>query len=427
MTTRLWRILTPVLAACVLSLIATAAGATDTQTILYNFQGIHTKKADGANPQGGVISDSAGNLYGTTLYGGSCTYDTRQGCGIVYELSPSSTGWKETVLYTFTGEADGAYPNGNLVFDGKGNLFGTASAAGSSTACSNGCGVIFELSPKSGGGWTQSVIYAFSGQPDGAAPGGGLIFDAAGNLYGSTSNGGADACGIGCGTIFELSPASGGGWTESILYAFPSTGVGLYPVGGLVMDASGTLYGVTSEGGSTTCNPGVGCGTVFRLANVSGTWEFGLLYTFEGPRGATPLNRPVFDAAGNLYDTTAYGGATQNGVVFELSPTAVGQWKQTLLHVFDGDSNGFYPGALTIDASGNIYGTSNGVAFKLNQSTKGGWIFSVLSPLANGDAALSPLLRNSAGDFFGVSYTGGTQSVGTVYELSPSVPVTKPQ
>jgi uncharacterized repeat protein (TIGR03803 family) len=414
-------------AAVVLALTATV-WATDTQTVIYNFQGIHTKKADGANPQAGVIADAAGNLYGTTSYGGACTVNTRQGCGTVYELSPSSTGWTETVIYTFTGGADGSYPNGNLIFDASGNLYGTAPAGGNTTNCSAGCGVIFELSPKSGGGWTQSVIYTFAGQPDGQAPGGGVIFDAAGNLYGVTSQGGTGTtgCYLGCGTIFELSPASGGGWTESILYSFPPTGVGIYPTAGLVFDGAGNLYGVTGEGGSTTCNPGVGCGTVFRLANVSGTWEFGLLYTFQGPRGQSPQNRLVFDAAGNLYGTTAYGGATANGLVFELSPTAQGQWKQTLLHVFNGDSNGFYPGALTIDASGNIFGTSNKVAFRLSPSSKGGWIFQVLSPLANGDTFMGPLLRNSVGDFFGVTYTSGTQSVGTVYELTPVTPVTEP-
>ena len=421
MTTRFWQILTPALAAFILSIAVSAAWATDTQTILYSFQGIHTNKADGASPQGGVIADSAGNLYGTTTYGGACTFNKTKGCGTVYELSPSSSGWTETVLYRFSGGADGANPDGNLVFDANGNLYGAAGLAGNTT-CSSGCGVIFELFPNSSGGWTQSVIYTFSGQPDGQGPGGGLIFDAAGNLYGITSQGGSGTgtgCAVGCGTIYELSPASGGGWTESILYDFSSTAGGVGPTGHLVFDAAGNLYGTTGGGGSTTCDPGVGCGTVFRLANVSGTWQYGSLYTFQGPRGATPGNGVVIDGAGNLYGTTLSGGSASDGVVFELSPTAQGQWKETLLHVFTGDSNGFAPQSLTIDTSGNIYGTSNAVAFKLSQSSKGGWIFQVLSSLSTGDTILAPLLRNASGDLFGVSFTLGTQVAGTVYELSP--------
>jgi uncharacterized repeat protein (TIGR03803 family) len=415
------------LAAFVLTLTLSAS-ATDTQTVLYNFQGIHTKKADGANPEGGVIADSAGNLYGTTNVGGACSFDTRQGCGIVYELSNSGGTWSETILYTFTGGADGAFPTGNLVFDASGNLYGEAAAAGASTACSDGCGTIFELSPSSSGTWTFSVIYNFTGisSGDGSAPTGGLIFDASGNLYGTATDGGTGTsnCGIGCGEVFELSPSSGG-WTKTTIYNFPGGSTGEFPIGGVIFDPAGNLYGTLAQGGSFNVNggcSGVGCGTVFRLMKVSGGWRFGLLYTFQGPRGLLPQNGVVMDAAGNLYGTTVGGGSAKNGEVFELSPTAVGQWKQTLLHSFSGNTStdGFNPQALSIDASGNIYGMSNTVAFKLSPGSTGGWIFQILSTLAEGNAPHAPLLRDTAGNFYGVSYTSGSQSVGTVYELTPN-------
>lgn len=412
------------LVAMVFTFITTSA-ASDKQTTLYDFLGIHAGKADGGNPQGGLIADAAGNLYGTTYYGGAtCALYKTKGCGTVYELLPDgSGGWTEKVLYIFTGGADGAFPTGNLVFDASGNLYGTAFLGGSSS-CSDGCGTVFELSPNSSGGWSESAIYTFTGETDGLGPYAGLVFDAAGNLYGATSEGGTSStCGQGCGTVFELSPSSSG-WTKKTLHSFSfsttsNTG-GIYPVGGVMLDAAGNIYGTLAEGASTTCNPGVGCGSVFRLIKGAVGYTFQLLYTFEGPRGQQPVNNLVMDAAGNLYGTAPYGGPSGSGVVFELSPTASGQWTQTLLHSFNGTSEGFFPQAVTIDASGNIYGTSNTVAYKLT-SASGGWQFQILSTLSSGDAPNAPLLRDANAIMYGVTYTSGTQSVGTVYELSPTI------
>jgi uncharacterized repeat protein (TIGR03803 family) len=410
------------LVAVVFTLITNSA-ASDKQTTLYNFQGVHTGKADGATPQGGLIADAAGNLYGTTYYGGStCTLSTIKGCGTIFELSPNgSGGWTEAVLYKFTGGADGAFPTGNLVFDASGNLYGTAFLGGNSS-CVNGCGTVFELSPSSSGGWAETAIYSFTGGADGLTPVAGLVFDAAGNLFGATSQGGSSStCGQGCGTVFELSPSSSG-WTKKTLHSFSfstsSNLGGIYPVGGVILDASGNIYGTLSQGASTTCNPGSGCGSVFRLTKGSVGYTFNLLYTFQGPRGQQPINNLVMDAAGNLYGTTPYGGPTQSGLVFELSPTTQGQWKETLLHVFNGTTEGFFPQGVTIDAAGNIYGTSNGVAFRLTQSS-GGWQFQILSTLSSGDSFNAPLLRDANANMYGVTYTGGSQTAGTVYELSP--------
>jgi len=255
----------------------------------------------------------------------------------------------------------------------------------------------------------------------------GLVFDAAGNLYGATSQGGNSTCGQGCGTVFELSPSSSG-WTKKTLHSFSfSTSAnlgGIYPVGGVILDASGNIYGTLSQGASTTCNPGSGCGSVFRLTKGSVGYTFNLLYPFQGPRGQQPINNLVMDAAGNLYGTTPYGGPTQSGLVFELSPTTQGQWKETLLHVFNGTTEGFFPQAVTIDAAGNIYGTSNGVAFRLTPSS-GGWQFQILSRLSSGDSSNAPLLRDANANMYGVTYTGGSQTAGTVYELSPSITAAK--
>jgi len=195
--------------------LSITAGATDKQTILYSFNG----KSSGNTPMGGLVADAAGNLYGTTAYGGAnisqCLWSTK-GCGTVFELSPNSSGgWTETVIYSFTGGNDGAFPEGNLIFDAKGNLYGVAARGGASYD-----GTVFELSPSSSG-WTETTLHTFTGEPDGDGPLGGLGMDAGGNLFGTTLYGGVDACNtLACGTVFEVSPNSDGTWTETVIHAF---------------------------------------------------------------------------------------------------------------------------------------------------------------------------------------------------------------
>jgi uncharacterized repeat protein (TIGR03803 family) len=222
-----------------------------TEKVLYSFT---NNSGDGANPETGVVRDNAGNLYGTTSYGGN-----NPGDGTVFELRHSGSGWTESILYSFTGGADGSRPFAGLtIHDGK--LYGTTIAGG------GGEGVVFELQSGSSG-WTEAVIYAFKGHPDGASPEAGVIFDKSGNLYGTTYSGGWRYCFIGCGTIFKLTPKSGGGWQETVLYHFNGRGVsdGENSEASLLRDAKGHLYGTTPVGGAAKRCPS-GCGVVFELS-----------------------------------------------------------------------------------------------------------------------------------------------------------------
>ncbi len=217
------------------------------ENILYNFTG----GSDGGGPGGGVILDNAGNLYGTTGSGGNPTCQGPPGCGVVFELTPSGSGWTETVLYTFQDGDDGAYPSGGLVFDHAGNLYGMTKQGGTA-----GWGTVYELSP-SDGGWSFNVLYNF---PAVSVPSASLITDSAGDLYGVIGFGGL----YGNGTIFELTP-SDGGWTYRDLYDFPANGgYGTNPNGPLYMDTHGNLYGTTQAGGDyQVCESG--CGVVFEI------------------------------------------------------------------------------------------------------------------------------------------------------------------
>jgi uncharacterized repeat protein (TIGR03803 family) len=273
------------------------------ETVLYAFKG---GSNDGDTPQAGLIADSAGNLYGTTSFGGSFAgADCDQvGCGTIFKLAPNGT---ETVLYKFNGEtgSDGAVPLGNLIADAAGNLYGTTVRGGSTGCTGSGCGTVFKLAPNG----TETVLYTFQGGLDGANPLGSLIADAAGNLYGTTENGGSTGCfnNGGCGTVFKIAPDG----TETLLYAFQGGSDGINPEAGLVADASGNLYGTTTFGGAKMK------GTVFRLA-PNGTET--VLYSFQGKSdGGVPYAGLISDAAGNLYGTTEFGGVSkQYGVVFKI-------------------------------------------------------------------------------------------------------------
>ncbi|HZW92989.1 MAG TPA: choice-of-anchor tandem repeat GloVer-containing protein [Candidatus Eremiobacteraceae bacterium] len=332
------------------------------ETVLHEFTG-----KNGSLPWASLVSDGT-NLYGTTWQGGTLSDCGGNGCGVVFKLSPSSTGWHETVLHIFSGGKDGANPRAGLILDASGNLYGTTSQGGIAADCGgNGCGVVFELSPFSGGGWAEKELHSFTGGSDGAQPWAGLIFDTDGNLYGTTSAGGSSGTGV----VFELKPASGGGWKEAVLHTFSSVAKGLTPAAGVIFDPHGNLYGTTSGGGITTgdCSP-TGCGVVFKLSpDVStGGWAETVIHVFQGTRdGAFPDAGVILDSAGNLYGTTQQGGlltggcdANRCGVVFEFSPTATG-WKETVLHDFIGTSaDGALPEAgLVLDSTtGNLYGTT---------------------------------------------------------------------
>jgi uncharacterized repeat protein (TIGR03803 family) len=324
---------------------------------------------------GGLVQDAAGNLYGVSTNGGiagTCPQTNLPGCGTVFEISPTSSGqWKRTQLYAFTGGADGATPAATLVFDSAGNLYGTAVQGGNLTDCSgSGCGVVFKLSPSSGGAWTETVLYAFTDVNDGAHPLSPVVFDSAGNLYGTTweSNPGG-------GAVYELSPITSGAWTETVIHTFGGSD-GALPIGGLIFDPSGNLYGTTAEGGSVAYCMGRGCGTVFELSPSGSSWTETTIHTFTG--GADGKNSQAGlarDSAGNLYGTTSTDGGLKNGIVFELSPSSGGTWTEKLLHAFRGPTtDGQNPGRgpVVIDAAGNLYGTTEaggtlgyGVVYKI--------------------------------------------------------------
>jgi len=293
-----------------------------TEAILYNFQ---LNEQDGSDPAGNLTFDAAGNLYGTTLFGGTT------GLGTVFELSPKAGGgWTESLLHGFGGSpADGAFPASGVVLDQAGNIYGATSSGGlyDGSNCQLGCGTVFELSPTSG---TEAVLHSFSqGGTDGYEPQGGLIFDMAGNLYGVANEGGDLSCysNDGCGIIYELSPKSGGAWKENILHTFGVVADdGEFPGGALVFDTAGNLYGTTEFGGSHTCAFGagnLGCGTVYELSPRSaGGWKETILHNFRSGHGDAhlPTSNVIFDPQGNLYGTGSFGGAYGGGAVYEFTP-----------------------------------------------------------------------------------------------------------
>jgi len=319
-----------------------------TEQTLYTFSGY----ADGGSPSSNLVMDAAGNLYGTTITGGQ--YEA----GEVYELTPiGNGGWTQTVLYSFTGKADGANPYyADVIFDKAGNLYGTTIGGGA-----NHEGVVFELTP-TGGGWTETVLYSFAGGTDGANPYAGLLFDPFGNLYGTTYGGGAN----GVGTVFQLRHGSNGHWAEKVIHTFDIT-TGSNPVGGLVFDRKGDLFGTTQGGGASSA------GVVFELQYAGNyTWTGEAIHSFTGGAdGGSPYaERLIFDKSGNLYGTTRYGGINNAGVVFKMSQFG-SFWGEQTLYEFNGAVESDPYGGVIMNANGTLFGTcANG-----NGTTTFGSIF----------------------------------------------------
>jgi uncharacterized repeat protein (TIGR03803 family) len=332
--------------------LAPQADGTWTETILHSFPAFPD---DGGGPMSTPVLDAAGSVYATTEGGGGgYTY------GTVFELTPGSHGWKETVLHRFRPPSPAGSPDGPLVTDSSGSLYGTAYNP-------------FELSLDSGR-WKLTLLHDF---PNGMGTAGGVTLDAAGNVYGVTWTGGTGkGCAPpGCGIAYELQPMPDGKWKEIVLHNFGSFGTdGRRPNGGLLLDSSANLYGTTDGGGKYVeqCS----CGTVFKLTpDGHGRWKETILHSFTfGPGGFAPSAGVVMDKAGNLYGVTGSGGDPncECGVVFKLSPGKDGEWKYAVLHRFQGP-DGVAPGAsLILDDRGNLYGTTilggaygAGVAFEL--------------------------------------------------------------
>jgi uncharacterized repeat protein (TIGR03803 family) len=425
-TQKLSSILSVALALATIVFSLAVSARAQTETVLYEFTG----HSDGSGPLAGLVSDSAGNLYGTAG-------------GAVFELSPvAGGGWTHSTISTFT---QGRLPESPLILDAAGNLYGTTSEGGTSGDCNDGegCGIVYELSLIAGV-WTETVLYNFTGGSDGGSPMGNLVFDSVGNLYGTANIGGNLSCstsGMGCGVVFELSPASTG-WTETVLHAFIDKKDGAYPVGGVTIDAAGNLYGTTSRGGNINVCPGQvsGCGMVFQLTPSSTGWTEHSLHTFgQNAGGYAPQAAVVLDAAGNLYGTTETGGG-----VFRLTPTTTGPWTFSLLETLQGRGGANPLTGVTIDASGNLYGTTNsggdlassvcnsngcGVVFKLSPTSSGPWTETVMHSFTGGPDGRFPfrsgVILDGAGNLYGVTEEGGIHNdcsgigCGVVYKVTP--------
>lgn len=394
-------------------LLLTGSRAVAAEKVLYTFPGGNR----GYDPEYGVVLDRAGNAYGTTCYGG--TY----GWGTVYELKPSKHGWDQIVLYNFEGSSDGENPRGNLLIDKNGNVYGTTPTGGAS----NG-GTVFELQ-KAQAGWTHVVLYDFcslNGCADGAEPEG-LTFDKAGNLYGTTSSGGRNRCYEGgCGTVYELSSV-GSSWKETVIHSFNNNGDGYYPNPGVTFGESGSLYGTTASGG------GYGYGLIFVLKPGKTGWKEALLFAFDGLQNhRDPGGYLTIDSAGNIFGTTTgyyFGGCgSQCGSVFRLARSN-GQWVETDVYLFDGTHGAGPNPGLIIDSAGNFYGSayqggSNnaGVIFQLQPGKV--WTINLLYQFSGegGDAIPnSGLVFGINGNLYGTTGTPnyGDEYYGEVYEVAP--------
>jgi uncharacterized repeat protein (TIGR03803 family) len=395
--------------------------------VLYSFTG----GADGSGPTG-LISDASGNLYGTTELGGNQAGQCLSigGCGVVFELTPNSDGtWTDTTIHTFLGGADGIQPHGSLVLDSAGNLFGTTIYGG--TGCSGSyynCGTVYELSPDGKGSWTETIIYNFQGGTDGNYPQAGLVAKS-GDFYGTTGFGANTGCnGLGCGTVFELTPGQNGTWTEHILYVFQDGADGGEPGSAVAFDTADNLYGTAAIGGRLTCNPPYGCGTIYKLAPSPGAWTESVIHTFDcGQTGCFPSTGVAIDGSGNLFGNVI-GGPSGYGFVFMLNPST---GALTVLHSFD-LVHGAEPGATPVfDAAGKLYGTTViggkgnqlcshgcGGVFRLEQFGNGlAYSFVGLGLPANGAGPEGSLIFDALGNAYGTA-SGGGGGGGTVFEIA---------
>lgn len=391
--------------------IAASAG----ETILYSFAG----DEDGEYADTGLVIDRAGNIYGTTIQGGT------HASGTVFRLTPSGG---HIVLYSFNGGADGSEPYKGVTLDAAGNLYGTT-VAGGDTSCDGGCGVVYKLT-KSDGTWTQSVIHAFTGGADGSGAGSPLIFDKQGNIYGMTPAGGVmGGCfGMGCGVIFRLTPDATGHWNFRVLHTFTGGADGFGGSAGRLLIAHGHLYGVATSGGAN------GQGVAFELTPTrTGEWKFKTIYAFKvQPDAGSPFGGLISDKFGDLYGTTYFGGANGLGSVYKLERHGT-SWNETVLYSFQGGSDGDSPlSTLVFDSAGNLYGTTSvdgdpgcacGTIFRLSPGTNGRWTETVVhtftGPAGDGSFPYPGMVADSSGHFYGAARNGGMNDDGVIYKFVP--------
>lgn len=377
--------------ALVVLTVSVQQGQAQTYSLLYSFSGA----PDGENPYASLTVDMKGNLYGTTSAGGS-SKACPIGCGTVFQLDISG---KETVLRSLTNAQGGSSPRSALYRDSAGFLYGTSYEGGIP-----GAGTVFKLGARG----NETVLHNFTGDSDGGYPYAGVIRDAAGNLYGTTQLGGGTCWNyMGCGTIFKIAETG----TFSVLYTFTGQNDGEFPVGGLILDASGNLYGTTATGSV------FGCGAIFKLDTAD---TLTVLYSFGGqPDGCSPGASLIQDANGDFFGTTGVGGVYGYGTVFRLDSTG----KETVLYSFSGNQDGANPSYAGVvrDAKGTLYGTTLqggtngfGTVFKLDSAGKE----TVIHSFSGGNDGMMPyggLISDSAGNLYGATSLG----VGTVFKLTP--------
>lgn len=393
----------PMIMLCAALLLETTASASDRYKVLHSFLDLPA-----ARPCSTLVSDSAGNFYGTT-----CVDDSVVRAGAVYELSPSSSGgWSYHVLHAFTG-ADGDSPSGRLLLDTAGNLYGTTYQGGAKSD-----GNVYELTPTLGGRWKMKTLHTFSGR-DGWGSEGGLAMDTQGNLYGGTCNGGAYDQGV----VYRLTPGSNGKWTDTVLHTFTNAD-GCVKTG-LLFDTAGNLYGATVS-------------EVFVLTrNSGGGWTESVAYTFKSADGNNPFGDLMFDGKGNLYGTNQAGGINGGGTAFKLTPNSSSGWTSTVLASFPTNRHdGYYPCAgLALDSNGNVYGTTTaggtydrGVVFKLAAGTDGSWRESVLHTFTGSRDGGDPgggVTLDTSSNLYGLAAVGGQPNCGNgvgcgvVFEIIP--------
>jgi hypothetical protein len=456
-----------VFALLVVVAFASSASAEWNEKVLYSFQGLPDGATPVGSV---VFDQRGNLYGATQNGGASSCPSIEQCGTVYQLAPPAKTGdpWTETVLYVFKGNpsGDGTSPYGGLVIDSAGNLFGTTGYGGTGDCVllgyKRGCGTVFELSPpkQKGGAWTETVLYSFPSAKQGYLPWGDLVFDSAGNLYGATMfGGGFGTCDqniyLYCGTVFKLSPPTtkGGKWTETVLHGFKGVaegaqfGDGANPNGGLALDNKGEIFGTTYFGGNNQkgrCQGGVGgtgCGIVFELIPPSqkdGKWTEKLVHRFNGEDGSNSAAGLVFDAKGQLYGATSGGGGREGGVVFVLAPpTNGGGWTEAVIHTFvvNGQKGCCVAAGLSVDANGDLYGTTysggtfSGSVFRLKPPSRSGgdWSFNTLYGFAGSPDGAQPaanLIFDRHGSLYSTTQKGGTgpcsfYGCGTVFKLLP--------
>jgi uncharacterized repeat protein (TIGR03803 family) len=415
---------------CLLTTVALQSAQAQTYTVIHKF----SNGGDGATPEAGLTLDAGGNLYGTTGFGGYQSTGVCQadgGCGVVFRLSHHGTGWTITGLYQFLAGDDGDGPLSRVVFGPDGALYGTTQSGGGN-GCTDGygCGTVYRLTPPArlcthfSCEWSETVLHAFTAGADGRLPYfGDLTFDTAGDIFGTTALGGIHNDG----TLYKVS-RQGEGWTESVAYTFGGAAA-QYPAYGVVFDSAGNIYGTAGGGGPYDD------GLVYELQPFEGGWTENTLFTFTGgANGAGPGSGLIFDRMGNLYGATVSGGpGTNGGTVYQLVPSATG-WTLTTLTGIVGGSGG-PNGSLTMDAAGNLYGTTYsdgahgyGSVFKVAPQTDGTWLLTDLYDFTGFDDGGWPIGNvtiDASGNLWGTASRGGDRTLcshlgcGVIWEITP--------